>query len=159
MSYDQRNRGFGAVAAPIVSPQRPEVQYNQDFFIYSLTVLALAPAATSNTNIQIQADSDFKLIKLGQMSDIAAAAQLDSTRVIPLVTVAATDTGSGLQLFSAPVAMGALFGDGRLPFILPVPRIFKANTNISFSFTNYDAAVTYNIRMAFIGIKLWTGTV
>lgn len=153
-----RYRGFGAaapVAGPLVSPQPPAVQYVEDFFIYEFDVLAIAPAATVNGNIQIQADSDFKLTKITLMADIAAAAQLESTVVIPLATLMVLDTGSGRQIFSAPVALGAIFGNGRLPFILPVPRIFKARTNISLAVVNYDAAVTYNIRMAFIGSKIF----
>lgn len=154
------NRGFGATApqgtaGPLPSPTQPNIQFVEDFFIYELDILAIGPGATANANIQIQADSDFKLVKITTMADIAAASQLEGTRVLPLVTLQIVDTGSGRQIFSSPVAMGALFGTGQLPFILPVPRIFKARTNISLSFTNYDAAVTYNLRNAFIGNKIF----
>jgi hypothetical protein len=155
-----RPQGFGLVpvgppAGPIMSQVKPEIQYVQDFTIYEFDALAIAPAATVNGNIQIQSDSDFKLTKLSLMADIAAAAVTESGRIVPLCTLSILDTGSGRQIFSAPVALGALFGFGPLPFILPVPRIFKARTNIALALVNYSAATTYNIRMALIGSKIF----
>ena len=159
MNYPIRTRqsrfGEGPVAGPIPTPQSPQVQYVEDFFIYEFDFAGIAPGATVNGSITIQADSDFKLVKLAQFSDIAAAAQLSGTLVVPLISLSVIDTGSGRQLFSAPVPMGAIFGNGTLPFILPVPRIFKARTNISLTFVNYDAAATYNIRTCFIGSKIF----
>lgn len=145
----------GNVAGPQAQNVRPTIQYVEDFFVYDLDIAALAAGGVNNANIQMQADSDFKLVKLGMMADIAAAAQTESSRVLPLCTLQLVDSGSGRQLFSAPVALGAIFGDGRLPFILPVPRIFKARTNIQLALTNYSAATTYNLRLALIGSKIF----
>lgn len=145
----------GPQAAPIPTPTRPKIQYVEDFTINEFDIAAIAPAATVNGNITIQSDSDFKLTKLALMADLAGAAVTESARIVPLCTLALLDTGSGRQLFSAPVALGALFGYGALPFILPVPRIFKARTSISLTFVNYSAATTYNIRLAFIGTKIF----
>lgn len=142
-------------SGPQSQREPPPVQYVEDWFIYGLNVLGLVTLATANANIQIDADSDFKLVKLGMMADIAAAEEEDATRIIPLVTMQMVDTGAGRNLFSTPIAMGAIWGNGGLPFILPVPRIFKARTNISLTFANYDVASTYNLRMAFIGNKIF----
>ena len=143
-------------AAPISTVNAPRVQYVEDWFIYDLDITGLAAGGTDNQSILIQADSDFKLSKLMLMADIAHAAQTAANRVIPLCTMQIVDSGSGRQLFSNPVALGALFGDGTLPHILPVPRIFKARSSISITTVNYDAASTYNIRLAFEGTKLFT---
>lgn len=142
-------------AGPLPSLRAPQVQYVEDFFVYEFDFAGIAPGATVNGNITIQADSDFKLTKLTQFTDIAAAGQDSGTLVVPLISLAIVDTGSGRQLFSAPVPVGAIFGNGTLPFILPVPRIFKARTNISLTFVNYDAANTYNLRTSFIGSKIF----
>lgn len=144
------------LAGPLPNIGQPQVQYVEDWFIYGINVLAIAPGATVNSNIQIQADSDFKLIKLSMAADIAAAAFTVSTQPLPNVTMQLVDTGSGRQLFSGAVPLIALFGDGKLPHILPVPRIFKARSNIALTFANYDAAVTYNVRMAFEGSKIFS---
>lgn len=143
------------VAGPIATVNAPKVQYIEDFFIYELDVDDIVPGGIFNGNVQIQADSDFKLVKLALIADIAGAGQTAATRIIPLCTMQLVDSGSGRQLFSLPVPLGAIFGDGQLPFILPVPRIFKARSNIAVTITNYSAAEEYEIKMALIGNKIF----
>jgi hypothetical protein len=144
---------------PLQVNMPPDVQYVEDWYAYvPSTISALAAGGSSIFNILMDADSDFKLSKLTQMSDIAGAAQTESSAVIPLVTMDIVDAGSGRKLFSNPIPMGAIFGAGRLPFILPVPRIFTARSSISVTLANYSNATTYNIRLAFIGAKLFAGT-
>jgi len=127
----------------------------RDFFIYGTGVVTMAAAATGNATIQVQADAAFELQKLAFFADIAGAAQTDSTRVLPLVTVQITDQGSGRQLFSVAVPIPAMMGDGTMPFILPVTKIFAANSAISLDFVNYSAATTYNVRTLLIGSKIF----
>lgn len=162
--YRQRNYQFGdaipppsgRTIGPLPQRQEPQIQYVEDFFIYTLaTLVPLVAGATFNGNITIQADSDFKAVKLMQFASIAGAAQTESSRVIPLVNMTILDTGSGRNLFSAATPLGALFGDGRLPFILPVPRIFKARTNIAIALSNFSAATSYDIVLAIAGAKIF----
>ncbi len=127
----------------------------KDFFVYDLDFLALAFGTTATQNVTIQADSDFVLQKMGAAADVAGAAQDDSTRVIPLATLIITDSGSGRQVMDKAIAMTTIFGDGRLPFILPQPKMFLARSNIAVTLTNYSAATTYNIRLSFIGMKIF----
>ena len=84
---------------------------------------------------------------------LIAAAQTESTRVIPLVTMQVTDSGSGRNLFESPVAVPSLFGTGELPFILPTPKLFSARSTITIAVANFDTAATYNLRFSFIGYK------
>lgn len=127
----------------------------KDFFIYELDISALAAGSSTSVNISVQADSDFVLQKLGYAADIAAAAQTDSTRVLPLCTMLITDTGSGRQLMNSAVPVSAFIGDGRLPFILPQPKLFLSRTTINFNIANYSAATTYNLRFSLIGMKIF----
>ncbi len=143
------------VAAPLPTPNQPQVQYVEDDFIYEVDAAALAAGATFNGNIQVQADSDFKLVKLAGMADLAGAAQTASGLVIPLASINIVDTGSGRTLMSSPVPWGSIVGTPGLPFILPVPRIFKARSNISFTIANYSVATTYNLRLSLIGTKIF----
>jgi len=128
---------------------------NKDFYVYQSSVASIANGANATDTINIQADSDFILQKLTFVADVAAAAQTDSSRVLPLITVQLTDTGSGRQIFSDPVPIPAIFGRGELPFILPNPRLFRANTTIAISYSNYDAALTYQIFLQFVGMKIY----
>jgi hypothetical protein len=125
----------------------------KDFFVYENDISALAAAASVTSNLQILADADFFLVKMAFFADIAGAVETDSTRVIPLVTIQVTDTGSGRQLFSGAVPIPSIFGTGQIPFILPIVRKFAANSTIQLAYTNFSAATTYNIRTSFIGWK------
>ena len=146
----------GRAIAPASSSTMPQRQYVEDWFTYELDQLTLGAGAVANNNIQIDADSDFKLTKISGMADIANAIQTSSTLVIPLVTINFVDTGSGRTLMSNAVPWGSIVGTPGLPFILPVPRIFKARTNISITMTNYSAATTYNLHLALEGTKIFT---
>jgi len=134
--------------------QRPvEPEYIKEFFTYELDFASLASGTSDSGSFNIQADSDFVLQKLGYFADIAAAAQTDSTRVIPLVSLTITDTGSGRQLMSSATPIPSIFGTGQLPFILPTPRLFQARSNVAVTVQNFDAAATYNLKLSFIGYK------
>lgn len=127
----------------------------KDFFIYEADASALAAGSSTALNVAIQADSDFILQKIGYAADIAGAAQTDSTRVVPLVTMLITDTGSGRQLMNAAAPITTFIGDGRLPFILPQPKMFVARTTVTLAIANYSAATTYNLRFSLIGTKVF----
>ena len=128
----------------------------RDFFAYTLTFAALLAGTAAQGAIQIQSDSDFELTKFTMFADIAAGAETEATRVLPLVTIQITDTGTGRSLFSSPLPIPAIFGDGRIPFILPVPKIFSANASVAVQVGNFAAATDYNLRILLIGAKIFT---
>lgn len=127
----------------------------KDFFIYHIDFTALAAGTTQTDNIQIQADADFEVQKLTYFADIAGAGQTLDTLVVPLTTVLIVDSGSGRQIMDRAVPIPSFFGDGRIPFILPQPRIFVQRSNITFTLVNFSVAITYNIRLSLIGTKLF----
>lgn len=124
-----------------------------DFFVYEVDFASLAPAGSSTSSFTIQQEADFLLTKITMVADIAGAAFTESTRPIPLATIMVNDTGSGRNLMSSAVPLPNIFGAGGLPFILPRQRLFVASSVVNITLTNYDAAVTYNIRLSFIGEK------
>lgn len=127
----------------------------RDYFVYEADFSGVASGATSQTTFTIQTDSNFLWQTGCYIADIAAAGETDSSRVIPLMTCIIQDTSSGRQLSSTPVPIPSQFGTGELPFVLPSPRFFRANTQITVSVTNYDAANAYNLRLSFIGTKFY----
>jgi hypothetical protein len=131
----------------------PASYFARDFYVYELDFFALANGSSATSNFTIQADSDFFWTSAMYLADIAAATLTDSTRVIPLVTVLITDTGSGRQLMSSAMPLASLFGTGQLPFVLPRQRLFKANSTITVTAANYSTASTYNFRLSFLGEK------
>lgn len=127
----------------------------KDFYVYEEDFSGLTSGASASGNINIQADSDFVVQKLAYQADIANATVTDSSRVVPLVTVLVTDQGSGRQLMESAVPIPSLFGTGELPFILPQPKLFLARSTIAVQVSNYSSATDYNIRLSFIGYKVF----
>ncbi len=127
----------------------------KDYYSYVVKWSGLAAGASSPQQIQFDADSDFVWQKATYFADIAAAGETESSQVIPLCTVTMQDLGSGRFLTSNPVPIGAYFGIGVLPFILPQPKVFVARSALQITLTNYDASNTYNVYVAFIGTKVF----
>lgn len=129
---------------------------SMDYYVYELDFSALANGTSSSGSFIIQADSWFLWTQGAVFADVAAAGQLASTLVVPLVTVLITDTGSGRQLMNTAVPVSSMFGTGALPYVLPRQRAFMPNSTVSVQVNNFDAAQAYNLRLSFIGEKGFT---
>lgn len=151
--YELAQRQLAGSNAGSRGPDDEETTFWEQFYIYEFESLGLAAAATSQDQMQIQSDADFSWIKSTFQADIASATQTDSSRVIPNATVQIRDAGSGRNFFDAPIPIPSFFGTGEIPFILPVKQILRLNTNLICEFVNFDAAATYDIRLALIGVK------
>lgn len=138
-----------------VAPTEQQAAQNlQSFFGYPIS-LSVTSSGSATTTFSIQSDSHFKLQKLTYFADIAAATQTASSRVIPLVTIQITDSSSGRDLFSSPIPLPALFGNGELPFILPTPKLLLSRSTITVALANYSAATDYNVYLGFLGAKVY----
>jgi hypothetical protein len=139
-----------------LTPEQLEDAFGvSDLFTYEADFSGLASGATAIYQFNVQADSNFLWQRACFQADIADAAFTYQSQPIPNVTVLLTDTSSGRQLMSAPMPVPSLFGLGHAPADLINPRWFRANTQVTVSVTNYDAAVTYNLRLSFIGTKFF----
>lgn len=137
---------------PIRGPMDARQAIN--FTYQTPNVAAIIAAANAQVALPFDQDSNFIWQKTAFFCDIAGAAQTDSTRVLPLITVQITDSGNSQGYMNAPVPIPALFGDGRLPMVLPAPQIVRPNSTLQFNFTNYAAATNYaNLRILLIGVK------
>lgn len=136
--------------------QRNGRKFIRDHYVYVAQVKVLAAGAVLTDIINIETDSSFTLVKMSVMADTAGGAQTENSRIVPLVRLSIKDGGSGRNLQDEPVDISSIAGNGQLPFVLPVPRIFKPNSSISFSFENYSAATTYDtVSLALVGYKEW----
>lgn len=121
---------------------------------------SLAAAASLEGVIQIDKKSDFEIFSINYMTDLAGAAQTDSTRVIPLVRVQFNDSGSQQNWFLKPVPLPSIGGDGRLTGLMLQRRIIFGNSSMSITYTNYSAATAYaNMQIVLLGRKLYGGPV
>lgn len=125
-------------------------------FIYSLNVTSITAGGSASDVINIENDSQFVWVKTTCFADIAGAAQTESSRVIPLVTLQIKDGGSARDFFDEPQPLGNMSGFGELPHILPAPFVFSNNANVIGSFTNYSNATTYeNLYVSLIGYRVY----
>jgi hypothetical protein len=129
----------------------------QEFFTYSTgrPAAAIAAGGTQTPFINIQSDADFVIEKLSYAADIAGAVANIGNTPVPNVNVLLTSTGSGSNLMNVAVPLSSLFGDGRLPFILPYPRVLPANSQLQITLTSFEAASTPFITLNFIGRKMY----
>lgn len=129
----------------------------KDFFIYTANFGALAVSATEQVNIKIEADSAFVVQKMTYFTtDGSTTQQTESSRIIPNVTIAITDTGSGRNLQNEAIPLTSLAGIGELPHILAQPKTFKPNSIIQTTITNLSSADTLaNLFVNYIGYKIF----
>jgi len=130
-------------------------QVFEDFFVYGVSFETIAAGVTQTQNINIQADSYFKWTHAAMECDLAGVTYTESATPVPLCNLQITDSGTGRQLFNQAQPVSSIFGNGKLPFVLPVPRGFKPNSNISLQLSNFAAAQTYTVRLSLIGCKIF----
>jgi hypothetical protein len=148
----------GAAAAPRNNMLPPNIfdprTDGSDYYWYGTNVQGLIPAATANSQIQVDAGTDFYWIATTIQSDIAEGPLEESTDIIPLVTVLINDTGTSRNLMNTAIPLGSLCGDGKRPYRLVRPRLFRANSIIGFTFVNYSAGTTYgNLYLTLHGYR------
>lgn len=116
--------------------------------------------ATNTTSaplsVLIDASAMFEICNQTYWANSLNAAVTSGTYVVPNCTVMLVDTGSGMQMMDVPAPIPAIFGSGQFPYVLPEPKIMAANSGLQATFTNFDAAAGYNIRLCFNGYKIYS---
>lgn len=129
---------------------------NQIDITFYTTSIVVTAGQTLPSQINIDAGNDFYWFATSYEADLAGSAY-DATAhvpVLPLVNVLITDTGSQRQLMNAPLPITTIAGDGKLPYRLLLPRLFKGNSVIQFSWTSFEASLADTIRLTMHGFRL-----
>ena len=127
-----------------------------DDYTYATIPVSIAAGASVSTSIQIEADSNFEILKrmiFGSWSAVESSA-------VPLtygtlLTVQMTDTGSGRNLFNTPVIAANAFGTAQFPFVMQQTKIFSARSVIAFTLSNLSGVDYHNVQLAFSGRKIF----
>lgn len=129
----------------------------EDIYTYVLRVTNVLRGTSKSFSLSIEADAYFLLHKLSYFIEKSGqAAPTESTRVIGLVDIQITDTGSGRNLMSDTVDISSIAGHEGLPFIPPARRVFKPSSSVQVIFNNYATGEDYNrISLYFHGVKYW----
>lgn len=143
----------GTIAPP--PPGGPRV-IAEDFYSYGIQFQTFNTGDTATGFIQIEADSDFLIQKLAYFSNFNNEQVTVETQDVPLATILIVDTGSGRQIMNIPIPIGALFGDGRLPYILPTPKLFTKNSRINVTVFNFGDEDYEDLWIVFEGKKIFT---
>lgn len=129
-----------------------------ELFAYQFPTMGPFTAAlAAQAQVQIQANTAFEMRGIVYYWNLNNAAFTSGTRPIPNVTIQLQDSGSGKNLFSAPVPLPSIaeYGEYRRRALL-WPRIFMPNATISATVTNFDAAVvTGLLRLTLVGRHLY----
>ena len=126
-----------------------------DDYTYSTEPLTIAAGATVAASIQIEADSDFEILKrLVFFTNETYADNISLFNAMP-VTVQLTDTGSGRNLFNQPVLLSNAFGTAQFPYILQQTKIFSARSVIGITVTNLSTEDIANLQLSFAGRKIF----
>lgn len=128
------------------------------FFAYSAQFADVDAGVSQSFQVQIQADSDFKIMNMtGSLFNSADGSTfaIGNNPLGRLVTVQLTDTGSGANLFDRSQPLINLFGTGQDPYILPMPRIMSANSQLSVAVTNGSTTANVGVYLTFGGQKLF----
>lgn len=129
--------------------------YNAVYWVTGVANALAVGAVSQPVNVGIQADADFLILNQTYSVNTANAAVTATTRPYPNLTVLLTDTGSGYNLMDVAVPVTSIFGDGQFPYNLPQPKLMPAKSTLQVQVTNLDAAVAYNLRLSFSGVKLF----
>lgn len=139
-----------------------ELQVVRQPWTYNMTLTGVGAAngiaaltTSAPVTVNIDASAMFQISTQSYWANTANAAVTSGTYVVPNCSVLLVDTGSGMQFSDVAVPIPAFFGNGQFPFVYPEPKIMAANSVLQGTFTNFDAAAGYNIRLAFNGYKIY----
>ena len=121
---------------------------------------SLPVSATLTTVLTIQSDADFVL--LGIQARASDPANPVTVMTDPAVLIQLVNTGNQ-QLSSRAIPLGAFCsmtgiasgGVAGIGGALPVPYVFKAGGTLGTTLVNLSAAVPYDIRISYIGMKVY----
>lgn len=126
-------------------------------YTQTFSIASLATGASTTVNSNIDSSAPFVWNRTTYFCDIAGALQTDANRVVPMITVQLTDTGSKRQLFDISQPFNNIAGYGGIPQLLEQPYLFQPNSNITGAFTCYAVAgTTYtNIFLTLLGYRIY----
>jgi hypothetical protein len=149
MAMVQQMRPAGS---PVPGVKLGDIFYDE-FFEYIMTV-TFAGSDNLQRVIPIQADAHFVWVSAyfnssGQSGVGWQGSGLNRGGSV----VQITDGGTQRALSSAQVPVNTLFGSAQRPFVLPLRKMFRANTSINLSLTDTTAAAQ-TVDYVFGGFKI-----
>lgn len=128
------------------------VEYAVDNFTYTAAFGDIVSGASSQTTININRDSAFEAVSITGGAAEEAGGAVSVTEGIDLQIA---DGASNRNLLSGPVPIMNFVGDGRFPFIMPIPRRFMPSSQVQLVAHNYSPNDLFNVQVSFTGRKIF----
>jgi len=160
---------INAIAARLsIGAGRIKRDFNLSFFTFNVEFLPATLNAFTNGSFLVQNDSAFVLTRTTYIATLT-----DNLTPVNAVTVPApattllvshenapfliniTDSGSGRQFSNIDTHIDNWFGDSKRPYFWPSPQVLDPNSNVTVRIQNLSATVSYNVRCAFHGYKVF----
>lgn len=126
-------------------------------FTYQAVLPSLANSASNTTIINFEADSEFVWTKTTLTAfDVNNAPLTNNSEFIASVTAFIRDTGSGRNLMQEPVIVSDMAGNGKLPYFLQKPFVWKPKATAQFTYENLSGSADYGrFGLVLHGYKIW----
>lgn len=147
---------------------RVRKDYNLSFFTFNVEFLPATLNTFTNGSFLVQNDSAFVLTRTSYVATLtdnitpvnavtipAPAATLLTYGIAAPFLINLTDSGSGRQFSNIDTHIDNWFGDAQQPFFWPSPQVLDPNSNVTVRIQNLSTTVSYNVRCAFIGYKVF----
>lgn len=143
-------------------------KFNLSFFTFNIEFLPATLNAFTNGSFIVQNDSAFVLTRATYVATLvdnktpvnvvtipAPATTIMTYGIVAPFLVNIVDSGSGRQFSNVDTHIDNWFGDAERPFFWPSPQILDPNSNVTMRLQNLDPAISYNVRCAFHGYKVF----
>lgn len=101
----------------------------------------------------IQTDADFELKRLVMFaSQDTAVPTTESSRFLPNFNFNIRDDATGRTLFNGYVGVSELFGDGRIPFVLPTSHFFQRGSRAQMMYDRVNPGPDFDNCTCWLGL-------
>lgn len=128
-----------------------------EYFVYPFPEFPTITLVPQQNQIIIQANTAFEMREIVYYYNRADVEFTQATRPVPNITLQLQDSGSGKNMFNAPVPIVSVASHGEnRRRALQWTRIFSPNSTITATIQNFDASVVNgNLFIALIGRHLF----
>lgn len=120
---------------------------------YPVTFATVAAAGTQTQTLAITANADFIHLQTAYRATIAGAVTTVATVPAPQWRLLITDSGTNEQFTSAQMDLSNFASkNDAFSEAHPYPRIISGRSTLTLQVTSYEAAQTYSVDLALIGV-------
>jgi hypothetical protein len=133
------------------------MDFGQEFFTYLIGQRIDENGATLSFNEQddivfFHTDADFELKRLVMFGSLDETNQTESSRFIPNFNFNLRDNSTGRTLFNGFASTAELFGDGRIPFVLPTSHFFRRGGQAQILYDLTDPGTDFGNALVWLGL-------